>query len=167
MNDQVNSASLFDPDNFLDTSTDQALSTKPILHPVGSYLAMIGTEIKARKFSNEKGTMAFLDLPLEIDGNQPIDDGTGRMLKEVTGRDKTTVTDSVILDLNESGHMDLREGRNFRIGRYRAAVDQNHAGQTWKPRDLAGQMVKVTVGHRPDKNDPDKVYVQINGVEKA
>jgi hypothetical protein len=161
------SASLFDPDNFLDSSTDQPLSTKPVMHPVGTYTAMIQPDIKARKYTGEKGVMAFLDIPLQIDGNQPIDDGTGRMLKEVTGRESSVVTDSLILDLNEAGHLDLREGRNFRLGRYRAAADQNAPGQVWKPRDLAGQMVKVVIAHRVDKTDPDKVYVQVNGVEKA
>lgn len=159
--------SIFNPDTFLDTSTDQPLSTKPVLHPIGQYISLI-TGVKAREITGgPNGKMRFLDVQHEVDGNQPLPDGSGRLIKDVTNRDKMTVTDSVILDLTPDGRMDLREGMNFRVGRYLAALNQNTPGQVWSPRNLVGQALKVTIGHRADPKDPETVYTQVNGIEKA
>lgn len=167
MTDANSGASLFNPDTFLDTQIEGPLSTKPVVHPIGTYQSLI-KEVKGRKVQGDKGMMAFLDIYHEVDGNQPIDDGTGRMVKEVTNRDKITVVDSVILDLTPGGNLDNREGMNFRLGRYRAALGQNDLppGTNWSPRMLMGQPVKVEVAHRNDKNDPTIVYTQVKGIEK-
>lgn len=164
---QASGASLFNPDTFLDTQVEGNLSTRPVVHPIGKYQSLI-KDVKARKVQGDKGQMVFLDVSHEVDGNQPVDDGSGRQVKDVTNRDKITVVDSIILDLTPTGQMDMRDGMNFRVGRYRAATGQNDLppGQNWSPRMLIGQPVKVEVGHRNDKNDPTIIYTQVKGVEK-
>jgi hypothetical protein len=165
--DQNSGASLFNPDTFLDTQIEGPLSTKPVVHPIGKYQTLI-KDVKARKVQGDKGVMAFLDIHHEVNGNQPIDDGTGRLVKDVTNRDAITVVDSIILDLTPGGQLDNRDGMNFRLGRYREALNQNQLppGTNWGPRMMIGQPAKIEVAHRVDPKDATITYTQVKGIEK-
>lgn len=168
MSDPNQGASLFNPDTFLDTEIGESLSTKPVLIPVADGYQSLIKNVQGRTVvSGEGKKMAFLDITHEIDGSTPVPgDAEGRTLNQFTNRDKATVTDSIILDLTPGGQLDFREGMNFRLGRYREALGQNIPGQPWKPRNMMGQVLKVNISHRYDKNDATIAYPQVKGVEK-
>lgn len=139
---------MFNEADFLNSTTQGEMSTKRKLIPPNEYVAVIGEDIKARQSQGKKDpskTYVFLDVPLKIDLPAPV--------AAELGRQQAIVTHSVSLDIGEGGALDLGEGKNIQLGRLRAAVGQNDASRPWKPRDLIGQMLKVTVTHEVQGED--------------
>lgn len=143
--------SVFDADNFMNTQYSEANATKIIPCPAGEYNAVIA-DIKSRVI--EKTGQVILSLSWEIDDAKA---------REITGRPKLTVRQDIFLDLNEQGGLIFGEGKNVGLGRVRAAVNQNAAGQPWSPGMLKGKAARVKVTHRPDKDTGD-IYDQIGAV---
>lgn len=148
--------SVFDPDSFLETSTEGAMDTqyKPI--PVGEYAAVI-EDIKLQSFPGKDGEERHV---LNVIYNIIDSD----LLAELE-RDKVTVRQSIWLDLTPTGAFDLGPGKNVGLGKLRAAVGQNHG--SWAPRMLKGAgPLLVNVGHRPAKNS-DEIYAEVKSVGKV
>jgi hypothetical protein len=72
-------------------------------------------------------------------------------------RDRVIVSADLWVDLLPNGRLDLEtEGKNMRIHRLRAAVNQNRKGVTWSPAMLAGAgplLVHVTKRPNPKGGD--------------
>lgn len=151
--------STFDPSSLLDTTTTEINDTKIIPIPEGEYLAVIDTT-EVKTWSSKDGTSSGLRL----DVTYLIDD---QAAKDATGREKLTVRQGVMLDLNEAGNgLDMGKGKNVALGRLREACDLNQPGQPFAMAMLPGRLVKIKVTQRPG-NEPDQVFNDVRGVTKA
>lgn len=149
--------SMFDPAMFLEMTVTEANSTESIPVPEGEYLAVV-TEVKARTWQSktdaEKSGIA-LDITWEIDDAN---------VKEVVGRDKVTVKQGIMLDLNEAGGLDVGKGRNVNLGRLREAVGLNVPGQPFSFTMLNGRVGKVQISHRVHEG---QIFADVKGVAAA
>lgn len=153
----------FDPAAFLDATLTESNSLVTVPIPVGEHLAVIekvSTRAWQGKQDPSKSGIA-LDVQYIIDSPA---------VKEVLGRDKVTVTQGLMLDLTESGSLDMGKGKNVQLGRLRDACGLNVAGAPFNFRMLEGKPVKVVIGHRPSdrpSDPPGTVFSDVNGVVKA
>jgi len=67
---------------------------------------------------------------------------------QATNREKVTVQQSIMLDLNPQGGLDMGPARNIGLGRLRAAVNLNKPGQPFSFNSLVGHQAVVSVSHR-------------------
>lgn len=152
----------FNPELLLDVTSDAAMSTKENLVPEGEYEGTI-KGLKGRQTSSDKGTYNWLDVTVEIDGNQRT--ATGQLISEIINRPSTQMRYSIGLDLTDTGTLDVGQGRNVALGRLREAVGLNQPGVPFKMRDLEGRRARFLVKHRFDKDDPSKEYVDIRSAK--
>lgn len=147
---------MFNPDQFLDMQVTESNDTKVIPVPVGEYTAIIG-EVKCRQWQSKadpsKSGLA-LDLIWEIDDSA---------VKELLGRDKVTVKQGCMLDITESGGLDMGKGRNVGLGRLREATGLNTPGQPFSFSMLNGRLGKISVSHRIDG---DTIFAEVKQVAK-
>lgn len=143
--------STFNPDAFLNTTVSDANSTTFAPVPEGEYVASV-KEIKPRATDSGK---AILDVTWSID--DPA-------VEAATGMKSATVRQSIFLDVNEQGTLEVGKGKNVSLGRVREALGQNTPGKPWQPGMLIGGVARVTVKHRMVE---DQVYADIKGVAKA
>lgn len=152
--------SSFNPETFMNTETTEALATKLVPVPEGEYMAQI-SKIEGRKALNkQEEEVAILDVFWEIM------DPEGKVQK-VTGRDKSTVRQSIFLDITPEGGLATGEGKNIQLGKLRAALNQNKKGQKWSPAKLTGSVATVTIKHTPNEKDPESPYANISMVAQA
>lgn len=147
---------MFNPDQFLDMQVTEANDTKLTPVPVGEYVAVI-EDVKCRQWQSKQDPSKS---GLTLDITWSIDDPA---VKELLGRDKVTVRQGVMLDLTESGGLDMGKGRNVGLGRLREAVGLNTPGQPFSFSMLVGRVAKVSVSHRIDG---DNIYAEVKGVTK-
>jgi hypothetical protein len=138
--------SQFDTETFLNVSVEGELETQMQPIPVGEYEASI-CKVEAR----QQGEYSILEVTWDIQDPE---------LKQELGREKLTSRQSIFLDIDELGRLDMSKGKNIQLGRLREAVDQN-GPDAWSPRDLYGQLAVVRVSHRKKDNE---VYDQIKSV---
>ena len=145
-------ATAFDLDSFMNaTAPEGTTKIEPI--PGGEYKAVI-SKVEPREVSSARGKSIVLDVTFDI---------MDPTLKDKIGREKASIREGFFLDM-AGNKLDMAKGKNVRLNRLRAAVDQNKEG--WKPSQLNGATLTVTVGLRPDKNSPDVVYNQITSFGK-
>lgn len=149
--------SAFDPDTFMDGDVEGEMDTVIVPVPVGDYQAIID-KVEARQIEGKDGKpdRVVCDVIWEVHDNA---------VKELLGRDKVTVKQSLWLDTLDSGALDLGPGKNVGLGKVRAALGQNKPGEKWSLRMLNGAgPAMIKVGHRPDKNDPSVTYAEVKSV---
>ena len=130
--------STFNPEQFLDQQVTETNDTKIVPVPVGDYTA-VATEVKCRPWQKNENSGLALDITWEIDDAS---------VKEFLGRDKVTVKQGVMLDVTESGGLDMGKGRNVGLGRLREALNLNTPGQPFSFSMIPGRVAKVKVSHR-------------------
>ena len=153
-------ASSFDPSQFLDATTTEALVRRPPL-PVGDYLAVVGEPV-SRSWTSQKPDARVksgiaIDLPLVIDVT------LYSAAHAVVGVDTVTLKAGIMLDLNESGAIDWGMGKNGALRRYREALGMNEAGKPFSIRQMQGRIIKVKVKHRPYEGE---FYEEVDSVAK-
>lgn len=148
---------MFDATSFLDMSVEGQLDTKAIPCPQGEYAA-IAEKVDARQWTG-KADPTKSGVVLEVVWS--IEDAN---VREQLGRDKVTVKQGIMLDLTDSGTLDMGKGRNLGLGRLREAINQNQPGQPFSFQNIVGQMAKVTVSHRVDGED---IFAEIKKVARA
>ena len=153
--------STFDPNTFLNTTLTESNSTVAVPCPPGEYHA-VTTEVP--KFRENQGTKDPTKSYLSLDVLWEISDPA---VVEVTSRNPTKVRQSILIDRNEAGGIDVAKGKNVALGRLREALGMNEPGKPFSFTNLAGQSAKVTVVNRPDPNDPDRVYDEVKAVARA
>lgn len=148
---------MFDATSFLDQSTTESNSTATTPIPEGEYNGLID-KVEARQWTGKKDpTKSGIILSvLWI-----IDD---QAVREELGRDKVTCKQDLMLDLTESGGLDMGKGRNVGLGKLRQATGLNNPGQPFAFSMLTGRMGKVLVKQRVDEDDPDKIYSEVKAV---
>ena len=147
---------MFSPEQFLEMQVNEASSTETIPVPVGEYTALIG-EVKVRPWQKKDDPSVAgltLDVTWEIDSPE---------VKELLGRQKVTCRQGIMLELTESGTLDMGKGRNVQLGRLREAVDLNTPGVPFSFPMLPGRLAKVKVTHRVDG---DQIFAEIRSVAK-
>lgn len=148
---------MFDPNQFLDMQTNEALDTKVVPCPVGEYLAT-AEKIEVNHGEKDGKSWTMMNITWEIQ-----DEG----VKAFLARDKVTVRQGISLDITDAGSLDYGKGRNIGLGRLREALGQNSPGRPWTPSMIPGNMAKVSVSHRIDKRDNETIFADIKAVTKA
>lgn len=146
---------MFDVNQFLDMQVTDANSTVTIPVPVGDYVAVI-SDVKPRQWQSKDNTSSglALDVTWDIDSQE---------VKTLLGRDKVTVKQGLMLDLTESGGLDMGKGRNVGLGRLREATDLNKPGVAFSFNQLKGRVAKVNVSHRIDG---ENIYAEVKSVAR-
>ena len=141
----MTATSTFDPDVFLGQSLQGEMSTIYEPCPVGEYPAVC-EDLKARLQPSKDGMMEYLifDLRWRIDDQQ---------LMTSLGRNKLNVFQSIFVDRNSDGSLDISKGKNIQLGKLREALGQNTPGQPWAPSMIRGMAARVKVDHEINKND--------------
>lgn len=150
----------FDPSTFLDaTITEVSTRRNPI--PAGSDVTAIIGEPKPRawqgKVDPSKSGVA-MDIPLEIDLSAYPE------LEKHVGVPKVVLTDSIMLDLNTGGGIDMAPGKNSKLRRYRESLGMNNAGEVFSFRAMQGRLIKVKIKHEPYEGE---IYDKVDSVAKA
>ena len=153
--------SLFNAESFLQQSVTGALDTAFPTIPAGEYPAIV-KKIEARQMQNtkepEKGDFTVLDI------HWGIDDAAA---KAETGLDEPTCRQSLFLDLDENGQLDVSPKKNIGLGRLREALGLNNPDKPFSFGDLMNQPALVRVEHKPNANDPENPYANVTKVAEV
>jgi hypothetical protein len=150
-------SSTFDPTAFMNMTVEGSNSTESLPVPEGEYLA-ISEKVDVVPWSSKDGSNSGLKLQVIWDIQ---DDG----VKSLMERSKVTQRQDIMLDLTETGQLDMGKGKNVGLGRLREAVDLNQAGQPFSFAMLQGRMGKVLVKHRAG-TEPGQVFSEVKAVAK-
>lgn len=152
-------ATTFDPTTFLNQSFEGSNDTKITPCPAGEYLG-IADRVEIVPWASDKKGTSGLKARILWD----IQDDNVRQL---LGREKILAPQDIMLDLTETGELDMGTGKNTRLGRLREALGLNAPGEAFSFGMIQGRMATVNVKHRPDQNDPETVYAEVDRVAKA
>lgn len=148
--------SQFNPEQFLDQTVTEANDTIVIPVPVGDYTA-VATEVKCRSWQS-KNDPSLAGLALDI--TWEIDDES---VKELLGRQKVTAKQGIMLDLTDSGGLDMSKGRNVALGRLREALDLNQPGVPFSFSKIPGRVARISVSHRING---EELFAEVKRVAK-
>jgi len=147
---------MFNPDQFLDTTIDNSNDTSTIPVPVGEYTGIVD-KVAARQWTKKDdpsvGGIA-LDILWIVDSTDVC---------QLLGREKVTCKQGIMLDLTESGGIDMGKGRNIGLGRLREALDLNTPGKPFSFNMLPGQVAKINITHRISGED---IFAEVKSVSK-
>ena len=142
--------SMFDPQSFLDAQITEVSVKRP---PLTAGIEIIGviTEVAARTWTGKKDPSQSglaIDVKVEYDlkGSYPAEAAK-------TGADKLILSDSIMLNLTDSGAIDLAPGKNARLRQYRDALDMNKAGEVFAFRAMVGRPIRTKIKHVPYNGD--------------
>lgn len=147
---------MFDAASFLDQQITGSNDTKTIPIPEGDYLAIV-EKIEAKNWTSKKDPS---QSGVSLNVVWSIEDSA---VKELLGRNKVTCVQSVMLDLNESGGLDMGKGRNIGLGRLREATGLNDPGRPFAFSQFPGMSARVSVKHRLHE---DTIYSEVKAVAK-
>jgi hypothetical protein len=143
----------FDPAQFLDMQVTDSNDTKVVPVPVGEYTAFV-SDVKTRTWAKGDKSGVALDVVWDID-NEAV--------KQLLARDKVTVKQGVMLDMNDTGGLAMGKGMNVGLGRLREALDLNQPGKPFALSMLSGRSAKIVVSHRVNGED---VYAEVKAVAR-
>lgn len=149
---------MFDPNAFLEQVITEVGSTEATPIPAGEYLAFIDKKEVTTWQKKDDPTVSGVKLKV----TWTLED---QAVRDLLGRDKVTVAQDIMLDITDTGSLDMGKGRNVELNRLRAAVDLNVSGFSFN--QLDGRMARVTVKQDQDKNDPQKFYARVKAVGHA
>lgn len=149
---------IFDPEAFLDSTTEGEMATNYEPVPEGDYSGVV-KDVKARKVDrNGADPLHILEVTWSLDAPD---------LAEKLNRQELTCRQSVFLDIGPNGGLEGGANKNVALGRLREALGQNNGG-AWSPSRLIGAGPAIVhVSHRQDKDDPSKKYDEIKHVRAA
>jgi hypothetical protein len=131
---------MFNPADFMNTSTETVLETSYTPVPENEYTAVVK--------SVEAVTLGERQLPA-LQVKYLIDDTS---VRELTGMEEVLVSQTIWLDIDENtGLLSAGKNKNIKLGKLREAVGQND-GRPWMPSMLEGQVVKIQVKHSVNPN---------------
>lgn len=146
----------FDAEAFQNAVVTEASSTSINPWPQGDYVVTIKkAEIRSGTIGRGDRTgqpWAGLSVQVEIGDRSQLPEGCA-----------PTASGMVMLDLTDSGGLDMTKGRNVNLGRLREAAGLNTPGQPFSFPMLEGRTVKVSTGLRMDKDNPELQYTEIKG----
>lgn len=148
---------MLNTEEFLQTTTEDVLDDHLDPCPAGDWLCIAGKpEIKdfIFKTGDREGEQGFrMVVKWDVQDEEA---------KKAVDREKLSVTQSVLLDVTDSGDgLDMGKGKNIGLGAIRTALGQNKPGAPWSPAMIEGQPAKVTVKADVYK---DRITAQVAGV---
>jgi hypothetical protein len=143
----------FNAEEFLNQSVEGSLDTKIDPLPEDDYRAVID-DVDARQGEKDGRAWTMLIVKWKITDDEKL---------AAANRDGGMVSQTLMLDLDDSGKLDTSEQKNVRLGKLRDALGQND-GSPWSFGMLQGQSAILRIGHRPDKNDPETIYNDVKAV---
>jgi hypothetical protein len=135
----------FDPATFLNQTFDEALDTKVTPCPVGEF-AGLAEKVDVKPWAARDGSSSGLKLEIVWDIQ---DEGA----KSVAMRDPLRVRQQQMLDLTETGSLDMGKGKNVGLGRIREALGLNTPGEPFAFSMIQGRMATCKVSHRVSGED--------------
>ena len=150
----------FDPNEFLNSTVTDSNDTTMISPPdnmSGDGYQILADKVDVRAWQG-KTDPSKSGLTLDI---QWLIEDEG--VKAFCGREKVVCRQGIMLDLNDSGQLDMSKGKNVGLGKLREALDLNTPGKPFSFSMIAGRMVKGWVQHRVDG---ENVYAEIKRVGK-
>jgi len=155
--------SSFDPNQFLDATTTEALTRRPPI-PAGLVLQGIIADAAARSWVSNKPE-AKVKSGISIDFKIEIDLTSYPDVLAVVKIPKVTMTPNVMLDMKEDGKsIDWSTGKNGGLRRYREALGMNNPGEAFSIRQMVGRPILVKVKHRTYEGE---FYDEVDSVAKA
>jgi hypothetical protein len=157
----MSTASLFDPQSFLDATTTEANVKRPPI-PAGTELVGVILKIASRAWQGKKDPTTggiVIDVTVEFDL-----DAAAPNIKQLVGLDKVTIQDGIMLDLTDSGSIDYSPGKNSKLRRYREALGLNVPGQSFAARMMEGRTVRCKIKNEPYEGD---IFDKIDSVAKV
>lgn len=152
--------SQFDPATFLDaTTTEESIKRPPL--DAGDYTGLIKS-LTPRTWTSDKPdakVKSGVAFDVLIDVEVPADQQSAKGLTPTL-----SMRDSIMLEVNAGGNIDYSPGKNGNLRRYRDATGMNKPGVPFAPKMLAGQVVKVKVGHRIYEGE---IYDEVSSVAVA
>ena len=150
--------SAFDVEAFLSSAVTDANSTRTEPVPEGEYMAVahISDDPANPAVRTTQSGKVVLDVQWAIDNAG---------VKAATGRDDPVVRQSIFLDLDSNGRLDVSKGRNIQLGRLREALNLNTPGVPFKFADISGKVARVLVKHRLDSEGT--TWADVKGVTRA
>ncbi len=145
----------FDPTTFLDQTVTGANSTERMVVPEGEYPA-IADKVEVKSWASRDGSSSGLKLLVTWDIQ---DDG----VKTLFARPKVTSRQDLMLDLTDTGALDMGKGKNRQLGLLREALNLNDPKKPFSFIMITGQMGKVSVKHRIDGAD---IYDEVKAVAR-
>lgn len=146
----------FDPQAFLTQTTGVKLDEQRELPAEGEYLAVAGEPKIEQKTNKEGKTFYTIEIPWEIQDQAEL---------QRLGRDRLPVRQQGFLDVKDDGSLDFGKQKNITLGQIFAALGMNDGSGSISR--IQGQMARVKVSHRPDKNNSERVYAEVGRVTKA
>lgn len=156
-------SSIFDAQQFLDSTTTEAAQRRDPLPASTDFIAEIG-EPKARQSQGKKDpsmSYLFFDYPLTVNLEQDHPEAAAKL-----GVNKLTIPHSVSVDITENGAIDWSKGKNSGLRMLRDATNTNIAGQPWNPRTLTGRRVRIQVKHEEYPEGSGNLQERVKAVAK-
>lgn len=150
----------FDPNSFINNAEVQgAMETRFIRIPPGEYLALVekveGREADYTDKNGQQRKSPVCEITYRIDDES---------VRKATGMDNPSISQGIFLDINSAGQLEMGPGKNIKLGQLRAACNQNDPSKPWRFKMLEGNVVKIKVEQKPNKNDPNDPYSNVTGV---
>jgi hypothetical protein len=154
---------IFDPSQFLDSTTTEAAEKRDNLSTGQPYNAELG-EVSAKSVQGKKDptqNYLFFEYPLIIDLKNEYPDIAAKI-----GLDKLTLKYGASVDLTESGAMDWSKGKNTGLRILREATGTNIPGQAWNARMLTGRRVQVLLKLREYPEGSGNLIEDVKSISK-
>ena len=141
----------FDKETFMNTEVVGAMETVYTPVPEGEWPGYV-KDLDMREVNDSP----VIDLTWVI-----IDD----RVKEQLGIDEPTVRQTLFLDVDSNGSLSFGPNKNVQLGRVREVAGLNDPAAPFNFRMLQGiGPFTLKIGHRADKNDPSKVYADVQRI---
>jgi hypothetical protein len=132
--------STFDPNAFLQTTYTESMATQYVPIPEGIFNVTTGQPSVAHGISEKNQQPWYrLDLPLTVDSDE---------VRQAMGREEVKTKFTIMLDIDENGHLARGIGRNVQLGRLREALGLNGEGEDFSLPMLGGRACKAAFQHR-------------------
>lgn len=144
----------FNAEQFLDMVMEEALSTRAIPIPPGTWEAQIH-DLSIRTGVNKESGEPWRMLMVRWRFLSPE-------VQEITQRENPQITQSMFLQLSPQGGLLFGPNDNVELGRLRTALRQNESGKPWAPNHMKGQLAKLEIVAKT--NETGDIYGEIKTV---
>lgn len=151
----------FNVESFLATDFTGSNATEYVPIPEGVFPAKITNfegKMTRGKPEENKAPRPYVLVEWEIDDED---------VRKETGQDSPKTRQTLWLDLDSTGGLDMGKGKNVQLGRLRDAVGQNDPSRPWQFAMLLDQMAQVEIKHRMGEGDFEgQIFSEVKNVAR-